>query len=63
MATAKKAHTPLGLKQDRAKVNSSQPHEIAYVAKKMGVSPAVAKAAAKAAGPSRKAVEKLLKKK
>ena len=62
MATAKKTHTPLGMKQDRAKVNSSQPYEVAYEAKKIGATKAAVKAAAKAVGPSRKAIEKALKK-
>ena len=62
MATAKKTHTPLGLKQDRAKVNASQPYEIAYVAKKTGASKTAVKAASKAVGPSRKAIEKASKK-
>lgn len=61
MATAKK-HTPLGLKQDRAKVNASQPYEVAYVAKKTGATTAAVKAASKAVGPSRKAIVKALKK-
>lgn len=60
MATAKK-HTPTGMKQDRARV-SQQPHEVAYVAKKTGAAKPAVKAAIKSAGPSRKAVEKALKK-
>lgn len=60
MATAKK-HTPAGLKLDRALV-SQQPHEVAYVAKKTGAPKPDVKAAIKTAGPTRKAVEKALKK-
>jgi hypothetical protein len=61
LATAKK-HTPLGLKQDRGKVNASQPYEVAYVAKMTGAPKVAVKAASKAVGPSRKAIEKASKK-
>jgi hypothetical protein len=54
MATAKKAptktHTSRGLKQDRARVATKQPYELAV------------KEAAKKAGPTRKAIEKALNK-
>lgn len=67
MATAKKApakaHTQRGLKQDRARVATKQPYELAYEAKKTGASKPAVKEAAKKAGPSRKAIEKALKKK
>ncbi len=61
MATAKKTHSPTGMKQDRARV-SQQSHEVAYVAERSGASKAAVKAAVKAAGPSRKAVMKKLAK-
>ena len=68
MATAKKAtadkapakHTSIGLKQDRAKVAGKQAHEVGYEARKTGAKPAEVKAAVKAVGNSRKAVEKSL---
>jgi DNA-binding phage protein len=67
MATAKKApakaHTPRGHKQDRARVATKQPYELAYEAKKTGASKPAVKAAAKKAGPSRKEIEKALKNK
>lgn len=65
MATAKKApakHTSRGLAQDRRLVATKQPHEVAYEAKKTKSTPAAVKKAAAAAGPSRKAIEKKLKK-
>ena len=65
MATAKKAaakHTPRGLKQDRERVNTSQPYEVKYEADKLKTTPAAVKKAAKAVGPTRKAIEKRLKK-
>jgi len=68
VATAKKAtaknapakHTSAGLKQDRARIAGKQAHEVSYEAKKTGAKPAEVKAAVKAAGNSRKAVEKHL---
>jgi hypothetical protein len=64
MATPKKAakHTARGLKQDRARVATKQPYEMAYETKKTGKTSAAVKKAAKAAGPSRKAIEKKLAK-
>jgi len=64
MATAKKAakHTPRGLKQDRERLNISQPYEVNYEANKLKTTPAAVKKAAKAVGPTRKAIEKKLKK-
>lgn len=62
-APAKKAaakHTPRGLKQDRARVATKQPYEMAYEVKKTKATPSAVKKAAKAAGPSRKAIEKKL---
>lgn len=61
MATAK-THTARGLKQDRARVATKQPYEVAYEAKKTGATKVAVKSAAKAAGPSRKAIERALKK-
>jgi hypothetical protein len=61
MATAKKTHTARGLKQDRARVATKQPYEVAYEAKKTGATKAAVKTAAKSAGPSRKAIETVLK--
>ena len=49
------------MKLDRAKVATSQRYEVAYEAKKLGVTPAAVKKAAKAVGPARKAIEKKLK--
>jgi len=66
MATSKtpaKTHTARGLKQDRARVATKQPYEVAYEVKKTGATKPAVKAAAKTAGPSRKAIEKVLKKK
>ena len=51
-----------GRAQDRAKVAASQPHEVRYEARKMGVSTAAVKTAVKAVGNSRKKVEAELKK-
>ena len=51
-----------GRAQDRAKVAASQPHEVRYEARKMGVSTAAVKKAVKAVGNSRKKVEAELKK-
>jgi hypothetical protein len=48
------------LKQDRARIAGKQAHEVSYEAKKTGAKPAEVKAAVKAAGNSRKAVEKHL---
>lgn len=45
------------------KLVSQQRHEVAYVAKKAKVTPAVAKKAIQDAGPSRKAVEAKIAKK
>jgi hypothetical protein len=61
MATAKK-HTPRGLKQDRARVATSQPYEVAYEANKTGASKPAVKSATKTAGPTRAKIEKALKK-
>ena len=47
---------------DRARVNKSEPYEVAHVAKKTGASSAQVKAAATKAGPSRAKVEAALKK-
>ena len=46
---------------DRQRVAGTQPHEVAYVAKKTGKSPAAVKKAVKEAGPARDKVEKKLK--
>ena len=46
---------------DRKRVAGEQKHEVAYVAKKTGKSPATVKKAVKAAGPSRFKVETNLK--
>lgn len=62
MATAKKTHTPRGLKQDRARVATQQPYEVDYEAKKTGATKSAVKTAAKTAGPSRAKIEKALKK-
>ncbi len=51
-----------GRAQDRAKVAASQPSEVRYEARKMGVSTAAVKKAVKAVGNSRKKVEAELKK-
>ncbi|WP_138518991.1 DUF3606 domain-containing protein [Limnobacter alexandrii] len=55
------ADDPKKKKQD-SKLVSKQKHEIDYVAKKLKVSVDAVKKAQKEAGPSRKAVEKKLKK-
>lgn len=47
--------------QDRARVNLSEKHEIAYWTKKFGVSEDKLRDAVKKAGPSADAVEKALK--
>jgi hypothetical protein len=61
MATAAKKHTTTGLKQDRARVAGKQAHEVGYEAKKTGAARDTVKAAVKAVGNSRKAVEKAIK--
>ena len=49
-----------GRSQDRAKVAGGQKHEVSYESKKTGKPGAAIKKAVKAAGNSRKAVEKKL---
>jgi hypothetical protein len=65
MATAKKApvktHTPGGLQQDRARVATKQPYELAYEVKIPAVGRPDVKDAAQKAASSRKAIEKALK--
>ena len=56
------ATTTRGRKQDRARVAAGQDHEVAYEAKKEGVSKTEVKDAVKAAGNSRDKVEDKLKK-
>lgn len=59
---AKMATTTRGRNQDRARVAAGQDHEVAYEAKKEGVSKTKVKDAVKAAGNSRDKVEDKLKK-
>ena len=56
------ATTTRGRNQDRARVAAGQDHEVAYEAKKEGVSKTEVKDAVKAAGNSRDKVEDKLKK-
>ncbi len=65
---AKKKTKPTAVKKknsasDRNKVAGGQKHEVAYVAKKMGVTATAVKAAIKKVGNMRKDVEAELKKK
>jgi len=71
MATVKKApakepaakkHTARGLAQDRRQVSAEAPYEVAYEARKMGVSQAEVKAAIKKVGNDRAKIEAALKK-
>ena len=71
MATAKKApakrgaakkHTVRGLAQDRRQVSAETPHEVAYEAKKMGVTQTAVKDAIKKVGNVREKIEAVLKK-
>lgn len=71
MATAKKAgakratakkHTARGLAQDRRKVSAESPHEVAYEAKKMGVTQSAVQAAIKKVGNVRAKIEEALTK-
>ena len=55
-------HTPRGRAQDRAKVAGGQTHEVAYEAKKEGVSRGDVREAVKGVGNSRKKVEEQLEK-
>jgi hypothetical protein len=48
--------------RDRSRVAASQPHEVAYVAKRTGAKRADVKKAAEQAGPNRKKVEAAIKK-
>ena len=52
-----KEHTSRGRAQDRARVAGGQEHEVRYEARKTRAKPGEVKAAVKAAGNSRKAVE------
>ncbi|SEH24130.1 DUF3606 domain-containing protein [Rhizobium sp. NFR12] len=56
------ATTTRGRNQDRARVAAGQDHEVAYEAKKEGVSKTEVKDAVKSAGNSRDKVEDKLKK-
>ena len=58
---ASSTHTSRGRAQDRAKVAGGQDHEVRYEAEKTGKSKDEVKDAVKAAGNSRKDVEKHLK--
>jgi hypothetical protein len=49
-------------KQDRAKIASQEPYEVAYVAKKLKVKPTKVKAVIKKVGTSRAKVNAVLKK-
>jgi hypothetical protein len=57
------AKTARGRKQDRARVAGGQGYEVAYESRKTGRSKGAVKKAAKKAGPSRKKVERAIKKK
>jgi len=61
-APAKKAHTARGLAQDRRQVSGEAKYELAYEAKKMGVTQAAVKAAIKKVGNDRAKIEAELKK-
>jgi predicted transcriptional regulator len=56
-AAAKKTHSGRGLAQDRRQVSAETPHEVAYEAKKMGVTQAAVKAAIKKVGNDRAKIE------
>ena len=58
---AKKKSAKRNVSRDRKLVAAGQDYEIAYEAKKSGVSKARVKATRKAAGPSRKKVRKKLR--
>lgn len=58
---AKKKSAKKNISRDRRLVAATQKHEVAYEAKKSGVSKERVKAARKAAGPSRKKVREELR--
>jgi hypothetical protein len=57
------AQTKRGRSQDRKRVAGGQDYEVRYEAKKTGKSKGAVKRAVKRAGPSRKKVERALRKK
>ena len=59
---AKKGHTARGLAQDRRQVSGESKHEVAYEAKKMGVTAAAVKTAIAKVGNDRAKIEAELKK-
>ena len=59
---AKKTHSARGLAQDRRQVSAGSKHEVAYEAKKMGVTGAAVKTAIKKVGNDRAKIEAELKK-
>lgn len=56
MAKSKKKASKKGRKRDRARISGRQTHEVAYVARKFGVSAAVVRAAIKKVGNMREKV-------
>jgi hypothetical protein len=56
-----KKHTARGRKQDRARIAAGQDYELRYEAKKTGKSKSAVKRAVKKVGPSRRKVERELR--